>query len=227
MADYPSLGFTNSSIQPWLEFSHLLQWEKRVEIPNFEMRPCQLLAKHRESNPAIDIVYDGDQSRTYSPPTDSCEQVCWSSIWHLQDPHRPINLLNCGLWASLATLNMEYTVRPYSSPNYELSELPDPAKVVLKNFTALGLDSNNLRYLTDVRSQISWALANLFRRSRDLDSRGAADSVKCSEQNLFSFGENNHETGMQGIRSCVTAICKVRRLDPDLGGIGVRGTCRC
>ena len=217
-------GFTNSSIQPWLDFASRFERSQEIRVTGYELTPCQLLASSRRLPPGTDLVYDGDQSEVYSPRTNSCQRVCWSSL-HLQDPHRPINLLNCGLWAYLASLSMEITSKPYENAStYLTSQIPNQALATLQNFTKLGLDYNDLRYLIGVRDQVSWTLTDLLRSSRYLDVSGPTERATCSEQSLFSFGRGNHEPGLRGLTSCVDAICKVRRLDPDLGGIGVRGS---
>lgn len=212
-------GFTNSSIQPWLELAGRLQRSQEIQVTGYELTPCQLLASSRRLPPGTDIVYDGDESKVYSPPTNSCQSVCWRSL-HLQDPYRPVNLLNCGLWASLASLSMELTSKPYESIGYyNTSQLPNQPMAILQNFTKLGLDYHNLRYLIGVRDQVSWALTDLLRSSRSLDVSGPTERATCSEQGLFSY--ERREQGFRGLTSCINAICKVRRLDPDLGGIGV------
>lgn len=95
---------------------------------------------------------------------------------------------------------------------------------VLQNFTELGLYYQDLRYLIDVRDQVSWALTGLLDSSQSSESRVSTQLAICSEQGLFSFGRGSLESGFRGILSCVEAICKVRRLDPDLGVIGVRNS---
>lgn len=215
-------GIVNSSIQPWLEFSHRFEVTKQIQLNNFDMSPCQLLKSSRDLPPGIDIVYDGDESVVYSPPTNSCQRVCRMSS-HLQDPYRPTNLLNCGLWASLASLWMESSTKPYyNASNYTTVELPDHVMAVLQNFTKTGLYYQDLRYLIDVRDQVSWALTSLLSSSQESDSWVSPQRALCSEQGLFFFEQGSLEPGFQGVLACVKAICKIRRLDPDLGGIGVR-----
>ncbi|KAL9613392.1 MAG: hypothetical protein Q9167_002040 [Letrouitia subvulpina] len=117
---------------------------------------------------------------------------------------------------------MEASTKPYqNASDYTTVELPDHAMAVLQNFTKLGLYYQDLRYLIDVRDQVSWALTSLLYSRQISDSRVSPQRAICSEQGLFSFERGSSEPGFQGVLACVKAICKIRRLDPDLGGIGV------
>ena len=199
-------GISGSSIQPWLDL-------KVDDNLNFST----------ETIPATIPSCQTRQRVTGEVILDNCTKLCNSSDSLLDDKF-PNNLLTCGLWATLVTLD---------SYNEEIATMhPDVTKAVHKHyqdvlgrFTTLGLDAGDEAYLSAAIGAVSTTMFTLLKENRIQTYQGDSIQGLCSQQDLFPTTAFEFNTDIpQHVRDCVTTICAPRSLNPDLGGIGVSMT---
>jgi hypothetical protein len=188
-------GVSNSSIQAWLDF-------RGDKLPA-TIAPCQARLTWKG---AIAFV--------------NCTRVC-NSILSLLDHNLPNNLLPCGLWSSLTTLDYHSSLLT--------TKLRDHVQALLQSFGRLGLDASNAIYAYAAGNAVSTSMSILDKVTRmqtyqgDQYFRGA-----CNEQILFSTYSITWSMNFwRPSQACVENICSPRTLNPDLGGVGVSDPCQC
>ena len=193
-------GISNSSIQLWLDFK---------------------VDDHLDFNTeTIPATIPSCQSHVIS---DNCTQVSSSSASILVDTF-PNNLLTCGLWATLVTLD--------NCVEKNVTGLPDVTKAVhqhyqdvLGRFTPLGLDDSDEAFVSAAIGAVSSTLFMLLKENRIQTYEGDTIQGLCSQQYLFPTASIEYDTDIpQHVRDRVTTICAPKSLNPDLGGIGVSMT---
>ncbi|KAL8708730.1 MAG: hypothetical protein Q9220_006456 [cf. Caloplaca sp. 1 TL-2023] len=198
-------GITGSSIQPWLDL--------KLDGPF-----CRLdlsTATVPATIPLCQTRLNGSQEIILG----NCTSVCNSTASFLDD-ELPNNLLTCGLWVSLVTLDT--LNEDTSDPQREA--VRNHYQEVLTRFTPLGLDAGNEAYAFAATGAVSTLMLALMRDTRLATYQADSIHASCSQQVLFPItGSLNYNNDVpQHVRDCVTAICAPRSLNPDLGGIGVR-----
>lgn len=186
-----AISILNSSIQPWLDYDGGLITD---------VSPCsQWTDVPNATSPRIIT-------------TDNCAAVC-NETGLLSDSAMSDNLLTCGMFAALATTR-QYTANATAS---------------LANFRHLGLDPDNMTSTNIVMDTIGYTLSTLYIQLSSWGISYDESSIPeaCSGHNIFIrpnnlYQEIHHATLSTGeLQSCVDSICSPRRLDPDLGGVGV------
>ena len=196
-------GISGSSIQPWLD----------LEVDDY-------LNFSTATIPATIPSCQTRQRITGEVNFNNCTKVCNSS-GSLIDDKFPNNLLTCGLWATLVTLDS------YNEQTYTMQ--PDVTKAVheqyqdaLGRFTTLGLDAGDEAYVSAAIEAVSTTMFTLLKENRIQTYQGDSIQGLCSQQALLPTGAFEYNTDIpQHVRDCVTMICAPRSLNPDLGGIGV------
>ena len=108
-------------------------------------------------------------------------------------------------------------------PSSLINVTHDQLETSIAAFRSLSLDADNQSYGYIVRSAVSESMTLLYRAMRvqtyanDVLSQGF-----CSEQKLYPFQSPEFLADVAGpLHTFVDAICKLRSLNPDLGGVGV------
>lgn len=196
-------GISGSSIQPWLD----------LEVDDY-------LNFSTETIPATIPSCQTRQRVAGEVTLDNCTKVCNSSN-SLLDDEFPNNLLACGLWATLVTLD---------SYNEDVETMqPDVTKVVqqqyqdvLGRFATLGLDAGDEAYVFAAIGAVSTTMFTLLKVNSIQTYQGGSIKRLYNQQDLFSTAAFEFDTDIpQHVRDCVTTIRAPRSLNPDLGGIGV------
>lgn len=210
----------NSSLQPWLDLSNSLRFENLFQL-DYDFPPCEILRLEDESTSIISSAKTSFRAKVEVViPAKSCQEVC-SEYLAFSDPRRPVNLLNCGLWAKLATIWLRKSNLPFHVPEkngtrpIEPSDLEDP----LQEFTSQGLDYHNESYLNIVTGAVSSMLASF--PNLEESERYLLRPTACSEAELFSFERSTIRPTRSGLWPCLNILCTPSTLNPDLGGIGV------
>lgn len=203
--------------------------EGRLEL-NYDPQQCELW---RAAGDSIGLrISSGWKEDTLF--NNSCQAVCIQSIAAV-DPAVSINLLNCGLWAVLATrwqLAPSELINGVPVPPQPVS-YPEPYEYILRSdfepllakFALLGLDAANTSQLIRTRNAVSFSLNALIPayvpKKADVNLPWLSP---CSEELLFSGFDvfSQGDAGTLRLMRCLNAICTSKTLDPDLGGIGVR-----
>lgn len=194
-------GISGSSIQPWLDL-------ELDDYLNFSTTAIPATIPSCQTRQPGDVVLD------------NCTQVCNSS-GTLLDDELPNNLLTCGLWATLVTLDNYNNEITTMQPNVTKA-VHKHYQDVLARFTTLGLDAGDEAYVSAAIGAVSTTMFTLLKENRIQTYQ--ADSIQglCSQQELFPTAAFEFNTDVpQHVRDYVTAICAPRNLNPDLGGIGV------
>ena len=224
---------SNSSIQPWWNFVNQYRTEGVLHL-DYDPQPCQLLRTDDGFTSVIHPLYVNDSytadTHLTVVPADTCADVCPQDL-ALNDPLRPQNLLNCGLWAFLASLWLQRSSEAYRSfSTLDTGDMTpmssDELGPLLQGFNSLGLEASNASLILATRNTVSWLLISILALNV-IDSSGLGDGqAPCTEQALFRFGSKNvtwynNLWEQTGILPCLDAICSSSTLSPDLGGIGV------
>ena len=208
-------GISGSSIQKWLDLELNDYLNFSTETIPATIPSCQTM---RRATGEVNL--------------DNCTKVCNSSNYLLND-RLPNNLLTCGLWATLVTLDsykeaLDTTMDSYSEAldSYDGGEaLHKHFQDVLARFTTLGLDAGDEAYVYAAKGAVSTTMFTLLKGNRIQTYQGDSIQGLCSQQNLFPTASFEFSTNIpQHVRDCVTTICAPRSLNPDLGGIGVSMT---
>ena len=226
---------SNSSIQPWWDFVHRYRTEGLLHL-DYDPPPCQMLRTTDGFTSAIHPSFINSsytaETAVFVVPADDCSEVCGQDL-ALLDPSRPNNLLNCGLWAFLASLSLQFPYESFGSfstlDTGDMTPAPfdsDELGAMLQKFSPLGLQSSNASLILITRNTVSWLLTSILALNV-VDSSSLGDGqAPCSGQALFRFGSRNvtwynNLWSQTGILPCMDAICTSSTLSPDLGGIGV------
>ena len=202
----------NSSIQPWLDF-------EGKTLPA-TISPCK-----------TGILSD-DYQRLQGLPDGDCSQICNDT--HILDQYSAetgTNLLTCGLWASVAMLE---SYRSQLESHYSSAIASgygfagnDEYTSMLSRFESFGLDANDTAFVFATRNAISFVMSDML-KDTTISSTSTSFGGVCSEQGLFpeldSLMLHTIAVGVQiqsSVRTCLDAICSPKRLNSDLGGIGV------
>ena len=185
---------TNSSIQPWIDFTNREYDISSILTFKFDVQPCQ---------------YPGAPNFVQS---ESCKAVCLNSTSLRAGS---INLLNCGLWTELMTLNM--TGRPlWQSPLLAVAAKGSVGQV-LDDFSAVGLDSGSIALLSAIKDTVSNTLLQWVPETAFSYGTG----YQCSYHALFGPVLEGEAITPSAITRCVQTICYTRKLHPEIAGIGV------
>ena len=212
--------FLDSSVQPWYDFAQTYTSKGVIELQHHQLAPCEL-----PQSDMINATKLQTKAQNQSEPSQlSCVDIC-GNYKILIDPTLTSNLLNCGLWASLATLWLEasagwiYNTTGVSKHKLAAREI----EPFLEDYHILGLYHENTSAIFAARGCVSRALSELLTIDSIIQSlpRNSFHPA-CSEQNIFNFDETTLSRQQSGVLPCIEAICTSTSLNPDLGGIGVR-----
>ena len=150
----------------------------------------------------------------------NCTEVCEFANT-LLDADLPNNLLTCGLWATLITLDNYST----AVPGQTIEAVHEQYQDVLRRFDTLGLDASNSTYVSATIEAVSTTLFTLLKENRIQTYQSSSIQGPCDQQTLFLIPSWASDTDVpQLLRNCISAIYAPRSLNPDLGGVGVSMT---
>ena len=147
----------------------------------------------------------------------SCAKVCNDSASLFWD--QPVNLVNCGLWTSLASASSVLDVN-----NALVQNDNSTSKELLQHFESVNLTQETFQYATSYASVISNCMEVIYLNVKEFSfsDNGQVPSA-CTREQLFPFGSNDNSTkySTDALGDCIDLICSPLTLNPDLAGIGV------
>lgn len=215
------LTIANSTIQPWWDFQRSLLLDKVVTL-EYDMMPCQSNATKDKEQLHQSKPLTPEEFRIEGPPEASCHDVCLSA-GDMADHTRPVNLLNCGLLASLALIQQpqsEETTLRLENRTFMPENLD-----AFNDSRPFGVDLQDKIYISRVQNQISLVLS-LMATVHGFDLDVESWWPLCAKENVFSLASlsaikiRESYFVVNGFIPCLEKICTPRTLD--LAGIGVR-----